>query len=205
LRARAEVECARIQQEAVDTASRQAAEMIERARSEAESLLAQARAEIEAVEREARQRGRQQAQEEVELEMAAELERLAGLLTCAREERLRVMADHESALVDLAVEIAGRLVRAELQLDRQAIVRIAQEALETAATTETLQLHLCPDDAAWLGERMSAAWRAEGVVLVANETIEPGGCLLVTAHGRVDARLGSRLGEIRAALAQELS
>lgn len=106
-----------------------------------------------------------------------------------------------SELLALAVALARQLVRRELRQDPllvMGVVREALAALPVAARDIRVQLH--PEDAAVV--RTSLAPTAEERVWVIQEDpmMMRGGCQVVSATSRIDARLEQRLGALLAEL-----
>lgn len=104
-------------------------------------------------------------------------------------------------LLALAVALARQLVRRELRQDPllvMGVVREALAALPAAARDIRVQVH--PEDAAVI--RASLAPTAEERVWVLQEDpmMMRGGCQVVSATSRVDARLEQRLGALLAEL-----
>ncbi|MGI5915281.1 MAG: FliH/SctL family protein [Anaerolineae bacterium] len=203
MRAGTKADCERMRRETVEAASREAAAIIERAKGEAETLLARARADVEALEAEARERGLAQGREAAKEEAVAAAQTLTDLAAGIAREKARILAESESDLIDLALEIAKKIVVAELALNREAMIGIARSAIEAASPQEGCRLHLHPDDAAWLQERMGTVWQAGGVTPVADGSLEKGDVLVMTSHGRVDGRIDTQLSVLREALRKE--
>jgi flagellar assembly protein FliH len=98
----------------------------------------------------------------------------------------------EEDLIRLAVKIAGRIVRAELQLAPEKIVEIARATIAAAGARAGRTLVVHPDDAALVARL--------GVPVRTDETIERGGCVVESPLGRADARLETSLAAIERAL-----
>lgn len=96
-------------------------------------------------------------------------------------------------VLDLALEVARQVLRSELATHPEAILPIVQEALravpEGAANGE-IQLH--PDDVALVRERIADEIRLGAWRVIAEPSIERGGCRIITRQCDVDATLVSR-------------
>lgn len=110
------------------------------------------------------------------------------------------LADAEDSLVAGAFELATAVLGRELQLadapGRDALAR----ALRLADSREPVLARLHPDDVATLGDHTELA-PGRDVTVVADETVERGGCLVELGDGRIDARLSTALERVKAVLA----
>jgi flagellar assembly protein FliH len=127
---------------------------------------------------------------------------LAVLATAAEAFRTREavsLAEIEHVVTDLAVRIARAVLDREHLLSdnpgREAVRRALSLAPEDCPAT--VRLH--PDDAAGLGE-LDALGAGRHLVVVADPSIEPGGCVVHAAGRSVDAQIGPALSRVAAAL-----
>jgi len=170
----------------------------------AEAILAGALAEAEAVRRaagEVRAAAVEEGRAEGLLAGRAELEaRLSGLA----EAQARWLARAEVEALDLAVEMARRILDRELRLDPAAAVEGARTALQVAGRGGSVRVRLHPDGLAQFRARAPALPDAEGggLELVADPSLQPGDVVVETEAGQVDGRIDSRLEGFRAALAR---
>jgi len=171
----------------------------------AEAILAGALAEAEAVRRaagEVRAAAVEEGRAEGLLAGRAELEaRLSELA----EAQARWLARAEVEALDLAVEMARRILDRELRLDPAAAVEGTRSALQAAGRWRSVRVRLHPDGLAQLRAGAPALPAAEGgggLELVADPSLQPGDVVVETEAGQVDGRIDSRLEGFRAALAR---
>jgi flagellar assembly protein FliH len=188
----------------------------EEARARADEIVRAARAEADRVREEARREGfdrgrdegRAQAAREERERVAAEaaalraiLEEAARALLARRDEFL---AAAERDLVRLAVAIAGKIVRAEVQSGRKVAPAAVRRAVELAGRRRELRVLLHPEDLALVDADLPALRRdfPQGgpVTLEASDRVSRGGCLVLTAEGAVDAEVETQLREIERGL-----
>ena len=100
----------------------------------------------------------------------------------------------------LAAAMAARIVRRELREQPEITLTLVREALELAAGSPDVRLHLNPQDCQTLGEEvrkltktMSALGQAE---VTADESIGQGGCRVETRFGTIDQQIESQLNRI---------
>jgi flagellar biosynthesis/type III secretory pathway protein FliH len=171
-------------------ASLEAARLREAAGRDAGALLARAGAEAEEIRARAARAGREEG-----------LDAAAGVLAAAALERDRLLAGAESALVDLAFEIAGRIVGRLAERDRALVVGVAARALE-AARAPVLTLRANAGDLEALRDALPALGRAGArpVRLVSDPSVARGGVVVESETCRVDARLEVQLDLLRRAM-----
>ena len=170
----------------------------------AEALVASALAEADEVRRAAGQ-VRAAAAEAGRAEglRAGALQVQAGLASLA-EAQGAWLARAEIEALDLAVEMARRILGRELRLDPAAAGEGARAALRAAGRRRSFRVRLHPDGVATLraGQAaLGAAVEGSALELLADPTLLPGDVVVETEAGQVDGRIGSRLEEFRAALA----
>jgi flagellar assembly protein FliH len=202
-------------QERLKEATRQAKTILEEAHQEAAGVRQQA-------EELGRGLGRTEGMNDAERQVAQRAEELAekkstqrirtllpALETAAKQvasNRERWLAEWEASAIQLAVAIAGRILRTELAADPELARSMISDALQTAAGSTRLRVRLHPEDVVLLGDRAedvvkSLASCGEATIL-ADETIERGGSVVETQHGVIDARLETQLDRILQELTQ---
>lgn len=168
------------------------------AQAEAESLIARAQERARQIEeqakgefRKARDEGLRQGRREAEQEMADRLAKAARLADIAAER-------HLPGLIELASQMASQLVRSELELRPQAISHICREVIRENRPGRKLKLLLHPGDLERLREEGSPLIEDGDVHidLEAAPDLQPGGCVVRSELGQVDARLNVQLKEL---------
>ena len=128
--------------------------------------------------------------------LAAAIEALDGL-------RERMLREHESHIVDLALAIARELALCAAATDRELAVRVAGAALEEIGKSARVVLRVSPADRksieGWLGAAPGADARP-AVVPIEDPALAAGEVIAETDFGRVDGRLETRLARIARAL-----
>lgn len=129
--------------------------------------------------------------------VAAQTERLSQILTDLARPLETLNEEVIEQIVALSTALARQLLRRELRQDRSQIISIVREAvgqLPVAARDVRIQLH--PEDAAVVRESLAPAEHERAWTLVEDPMMMRGGCQVLTATSRVDARLDSRLGAL---------
>jgi len=102
--------------------------------------------------------------------------------------------------------VAGKVIRQEISTDRDIVLNVLREAVKNVLDRDRIKIRLNPRD----HERMSKLapgliFGFEGIrsiTLEAVESISPGGAVIETAFGEVDATIERQLEEILKALLQ---
>ncbi|MBV6423851.1 MAG: hypothetical protein NAOJABEB_01661 [Steroidobacteraceae bacterium] len=110
-------------------------------------------------------------------------------------------AEVEAQLAGLALTVARHLVRRELRADPSQVIGILRQAVSLLpAAARDIRVHLHPDDAALVRERLAAPVTEHAWVLVEDPVMARGGCRVTAEHSRIDARLETRLNAAVAAV-----
>jgi len=111
-----------------------------------------------------------------------------------------ILAEAEDHLLDLAVEIARKVIAQEIEADRCRIEPIVREALGRAPRQRDCVVHLHPDDLSALAEADEPATDLAHLELKADPRLGRGECIVETAEGTVEARIDDRLAQVHAAM-----
>lgn len=175
-------------------ASLEARRLREAAEAESKALLERARGEADRIREDAAAAGREDG-----LAQATEIVARAALV------RDGLLASAEPQLVELAFEVARRVLGRVAERDRDAVVEVAARALEGVRHRRHVTLRAHPDDAGALREAepgLRDQLRLERcIALVEDPSVGRGGVVVETEAGTVDARLAAQVGALRRALA----
>ncbi|MBL6707434.1 MAG: hypothetical protein ISQ06_15090 [Planctomycetaceae bacterium] len=184
-------------------------ELIQNATKQAEEIRRKAQADghsegyrngLKQAETEIAQRSQQLADELVEQRLSTVLPAVSQLLDEIVTARSQCQAEWERELVDLSTGIAEKLIRRTFEATPEAMVGLVQEAVQLAVGKTSLELRLNPRDLEALGDRVRVAVResARGieVKLLGDDKVSPGGCIVMTEHGEIDAQIETLLTRI---------
>jgi len=167
-------------------ASGEAREIVESARQEADRILE--RAELERA-----------ASVESGLQIGYEegLKRWNQTLAEARQTRENLKTQWEQSLLHLAIRVAEKIVGEQLRLHPDTIIAIVREALKSVGQERQLTLLVHPDHREMvqtnLDRLQSLVGTSRQIHLVANPDISPGGCVVESELGVIDAKLETQL------------
>jgi len=124
----------------------------------------------------------------------ARIARLDEIATLLARPLAELDAEVESQLAQLALTVAGQLVRRELRIDRTQIIGILRHVVSLLpAAARDVRVHLHPDDAALVNEKLATPASERAWVLVEDPVMARGGCRVTAENSQIDARLESRL------------
>jgi flagellar assembly protein FliH len=169
-------------------------------------------AEAEAIREQARREGFEAGRLEGITEVRMELEPSARALLAAAEEVALQRAERAVALerdaVELAFEIARKVVAGALEAKPEVVVDIVAGALRTLTERERVVIDVHPDDADLVRESIDAVAQQLGgiahVDVQADRRVPRGGTVVRTDEGEVDATIDTKLERAREAIVREL-
>lgn len=107
------------------------------------------------------------------------------------------LAHWESAAVHLAARIAEKVIRRELKEDPQIGQQWVREALELTAGASEVTVRLNPGDhqhgVAYVEKLVDSLQGLGEARVVADQSVEPGGCVVDTKYGRIENGLSAQL------------
>ena len=168
-----------------------------KAKAAAEAIAKVAREQSEARGYEA---GMAKAQAEMQgriAELDTRVKRLDALLQFIARPLQDLDADVEKMLLQLALTVGKQLARRELRVDPAQVIAIIRESLaELPAAARDIRVHLHPEDAKIVHERLTAPANERAWSAVEDPTMARGGCVVRTEHSQIDARLESRINTV---------
>jgi flagellar assembly protein FliH len=197
----------------------EAREIIARARSEAETIRADAQRRAEQLREQAhrdgyqageakgltegREAGHAEALARAQAQFAESQSMLTNALTAALDDADRakrtLLAEAYQDLIDLAMAVAERVIKRIGQVDRQAAVENAREAVDLAGRRTDMVLEVHPDDYDAISTFVESLFGPEAdaqrdhVRIVAEPAMARGGCRFRSAAGAVDATLEAQI------------
>jgi type III secretion protein L len=179
----------------VHEATLAAKQIVEQARAEAAEITAQAERDRELVLEEARQQG-----------YSKGLGEWNETLLNTRKYRDEFLAQSEPELVRLAVQIARRIVGKELVAKPETILGIVDEAVKATRAEKKLTIRVNPEQEARVRAHAesfgSLAGRVGQILVVGDPGVGPGGCVVESELGIIDAQLETQLEKLEEALLQ---
>lgn len=159
---------------------------------------------LEVARREAYEQGLQEGQREATTALQGVASALADAAGRFDDELRRAMESLQHEAVQLSIAIARQVVMSEVKSRPQVMERVVSRLLSDANGRKVSAILLNPEDAERLGALpVMETLREAGISINASDDVAPGGCVLETAFGRLDAQLETRMEEVAAALASQ--
>ncbi len=174
----------------------------------AADILARAHQQADEIRRRAEEEGRaagllvaeQVLGEKVDHHLAASVCAVEAAVARIQAAQSEWLAHWERTALHVAIKIAERVIRRQVEQSPEITLSLVREALELAAGSTEVQLRMHPDDVETLGhhaQRLAAELGRLGKVdLVADATIAKGGCRVDTRFGAIDQQFTSQLARI---------
>lgn len=173
---------------------------VPKARTEAQKIIDEAVRQSEAIRREAQKAG----QEAARAESAAHISEALETLNQAVKERKAIIRDAEQEVLTLSLKIAEQIIRSEVSLHRDVCLNIVAEAIARVSDREQIIVRANREDAEYLKRyKDRLAGMLDGVKsfsILEDTSIEPGGCIIETNLGFIDAKISTKLKSIEEAL-----
>jgi flagellar assembly protein FliH len=129
----------------------------------------------------------------------AMVRRLSSALTDLATLRREMMRRAERDLVRLAIAIGEGIVLREVDADRGLLLAMAQKAIANLGERVAATIRLNPRDHQLLSQS-GRTLGSDGVTVTADASVPPGGCLIETPFGEIDAGLETQTRELSRAL-----
>ena len=137
-------------------------------------------------------------------QLKTQVERLETALSSLAQPLQQVNDEVEQQLMTLALTIARQLVRRELKTDPAQVIAIIRETVSLLpAAARDVRVHLHPEDAAVVRERLAAPTADRAWTIVEDPVMTRGGCKVTTDTALIDARIETRLNEVISAMLGE--
>ena len=183
----------------------EAVELLRAAREQAESFFEEARAEAARIRDGARVDGFEAGQRDgydeglsrARVEVEGMREEAARLVDAAREEAARIVAAAEPKIAQLALAIARKVIKREVAADPEIVLGNVREALRRVGRDESVSVRTSPIEVSVVHDaRKNLAREFDGIgeIMVEEDpSVGPGGCIVGTSRGTVDARIETQV------------
>jgi flagellar assembly protein FliH len=132
------------------------------------------------------------------------LARLQMAIEKLRHEGERLAEQARADTLEIAFQIARRILEQELRTGPDALFALVRSAVRRAGDVRRVLIRVAPQDVQALeGDSGKAALQTMTVArveIVGDSTLTPGDVIVESAEARIDGRLSSRLGELRRAV-----
>lgn len=159
-----------------------------------------AEAELQQKLQEAFQKGVDEGRQQTERGLANVFRSLREAVDATIRLRERVLRDSEEDLLKLAIMVARKIIQQEISHDPRILANIVAETISCCSDHDKITIRLNPEDCSRVSANRSFYLTGIGantqVSLIPDEAILPGGCMVDTITGTIDARIDVQLDEI---------
>ena len=181
---------------------------VQATQAQAEIVLEQARQRAAEIVKSADEGAEKQMDAARQQGYAAGLEEWNQRLLGAWKARDEYIERNEASLLQLAIQVARKIIGEELRLAPEQVVSVAREALRSAPHGGNLVLHVHADDESAVRRQLSRLHKSLGesrtIEVSSNAAVARGGCLIESDFGIVDAQLETQLDVMSRALIRRM-
>ena len=200
------VELENIQVEAVKTikdAEKKAKEILENAINDANSEVNNIKANAW---EEGFNRGKQEAMQRMEEDIDAVVISANKVLTESSIKAREIFQDNKSEIIKLSFEIAKKIIKKEVS-DKEVLFENLVEAMKKAQSNKELKIFVNWEQLSF-GKEIKDILKnnfqgIETIDIIEDRTVEPGGCIIETKLGKIDATIKNQLDIVFNALIEE--
>jgi len=187
-------------------AREEAEQIIAEARKQAEELGAESRKTLDAEKAEALEQGREAGREEGYADGQAEVDRLIDrtrvVLERAQDKRGEILSDTEREIIDLVLLMSRKVVKVISENQREVVVSNVVQALRKVRDRGNIIIRVNLVDlkltTAHTNNFIKMLEGAKSIQVAEDSSVDPGGCIIETDFGEIDARISSQLAELEA-------
>ncbi|MDR2739087.1 MAG: flagellar assembly protein FliH [Treponema sp.] len=203
--------------EETSRASDEAERIKKQAEAEAENILAEARQKAEEIESSAQadfdnerreavdagfKEGREAGYTEGKAEADRLIERVQTVLERAQSRREDILVDTEGQIVNLVLLMARKVVKLISETQEEVVKANVVQALRKIKGHGNIIVRVNMRDVKLTTEHINSFIKQmegiKGVQVAEDSTVDPGGCIIETDFGEIDARISSQLTELEA-------
>lgn len=218
----ARAEAARIVQEAEEEAFRQirektelasrdrqnaeqeAEQMRQTAEQQAEQIIQEAEVQGEKIREDMRRQGVQEGREigidEGKAELQRVIDRFHVVLSKAIERRNEIIQESEVQVVNLVLSIAKKVIKVISEHQKNVVINNINQSLQKLQQKSDVIVRVNLADIKLVTKHkediLRMAERVQNITIAEDTTVDPGGCIIETDFGEIDARIASQLREI---------
>jgi flagellar assembly protein FliH len=185
-------------------AEEEAQKIIEDAKKQSQQMQDEVRKTLDGEVKAAQDKGREDGKESGFTEGKAEVERLISrtqvMLERAQDKRGEILAETEQEIIDLVLLISRKIIKVISENQKNVIISNVTQALRKVKSKGSCLIRVNMEDLQLAtGHKQEFIKLVEGakdVQILEDTTVDPGGCIIETDFGEIDARISSQLAEL---------
>jgi len=176
------------------------------ASAKARELLQKAQKEAEEIVRKAKEQSAELRQSGYDSGYQEGLAQTTELMVNARMEHEQFLKNANRDVMDLAFKIAEKIIGKQLESEPETIISIVKQAMQSVRASKQVTIRVHPDDLKLLRkneeELQEALGRQRVIDLMEDKKVHPGGCIIESEIGTVEAQLQTQLDRLKKILLQ---
>lgn len=182
---------------------------ISQTREQVESILRTAEAEAHAVVDQAYRDGYQAGMRDAMVKADELISEMENNITSFIKEKQEFADTVEPELLKLCLDIVEKIVRHEIKTDPRVVTRVIKSCLRRIKDGDTVSIRVSKQDVEYVraqrDELLSVAESVRAINIIDDRRISPGGCVLESFSGDLDARIETQIEQIRKKLMETIS
>jgi len=182
----------------------EAEQIIAEANQKAKDIEEASRLSFEMERKEAEERGRVAGREagfsEGKAEVQRLIERTQTVLERAQDKRAEILSETEQEIIDLVLLISRKVIKVISENQRNVIISNVVQALRKVKGRGNIIIRVNMSDVKLTTEHIKDFIKllegAKSIQVVEDSSVDPGGCIIETDFGEIDARISSQLSEL---------
>lgn len=185
-------------------AEEEADQIRQAAEEERDRIIQEAEARAVQIKQEAREQGhregREQGIEEGKAEVQRVIERFHVVLSKAIERRNEIIGESETQVINLVLSIAKKVIKVISENQKNVVVNNIVQSLQKLQQKSDVIVRVNLSDLEIATKHkddiLKMAERVQTITIAEDTTVDPGGAIIETDFGEIDARIASQLREI---------
>ena len=178
-------------------------ELVDFAKGEAEQIVRKAMEEAGNIREHAKESGLEEARRIAEETASDKVKEALETLNQAVIERKKIIKDAEGEVLRLALKVAEQIIKSEVSLHRDVSLNIVSDAISRVSDREQVIIKVNREDLENIKKYKdrigSIVDGIKSLSIVEDSAVEPGGCVIETNLGYVDARISTKIAAIEEA------
>ena len=174
---------------------------IARAEREAQMIIRTARAEAQSVLDEAREEGHRAGAAEAAQSASELISRLESAVAHVTKQRNALIDDVEPQMLKLCIEAVEKITRHEIRTDPRVVERAIKACLRRVKDSNEVCVRVSPEELdqmkACRDELLAVADGMPSIQIVDDRRVSPGGCVVESESGSLDARVETQLNRLQ--------
>ena len=171
--------------------------IIGNAESRAQEIINEANEEAERIREDSKaagvKEGRREGMEQVTHQFSDSMEAVNQGIAAKR----KIVKGAEAEILRLALKVAEQIIRSEVSLHRDVCLNIVSEAISRVSDRESIIIKVNRDDVEQVKKYKDRISKivdgVKSISILEDSNVEPGGCVIETNLGYVDARISTKL------------